>query len=53
VSASPISYATNGDIHLAYRTVGDGPHDLVLVGGAMTNLEVLWDVPEYRRGEDG
>jgi len=48
VSASPIRYAANGDIHLAYRTVGDGPRDLVLVQGALTNLEVLWDIPEYR-----
>jgi pimeloyl-ACP methyl ester carboxylesterase len=48
VSASPIRYASNGDIHLAYRTVGDGPRDLVLVQGAITNLEVLWEIPEYR-----
>ena len=47
MSASPIRYATNGDIHLAYRTVGDGPIDLVLVQGALTNLEALWDIPEY------
>ncbi len=48
MTASPIKYATNGDIHLAYRTVGDGPLDLVLVQGAITNLEVLWEIPEYR-----
>jgi class 3 adenylate cyclase len=48
VTASPITYAANGDIHLAYRTIGDGPLDLVLVSGAITNLEVLWDFPEYR-----
>jgi class 3 adenylate cyclase len=48
VSASPIRYASNGDIQLAYRTVGDGPRDLVLVQGAITNLEVLWEIPEYR-----
>jgi class 3 adenylate cyclase len=48
VSASPIRYATNGDIHLAYRTIGEGPLDLVLIEGAITNLEVLWDVAEYR-----
>jgi len=48
VTASPIRYATNGDIHLAYRTVGEGPPDLVLVQGALTNLDALWDVPEYR-----
>jgi pimeloyl-ACP methyl ester carboxylesterase len=48
VTASPIRYATNGDIHLAYRTVGEGPPDLVLVQGALTNLDALWDMPEYR-----
>jgi len=48
VSAPPIRYAANGDIHLAYCTLGDGPLDLVLVHGALTNLEVLWDIPEYR-----
>jgi class 3 adenylate cyclase len=48
VSAPPIRYATNGDIHLAYRVHGDGPIDLVIVGGAFTNLDVLWEVAEYR-----
>jgi pimeloyl-ACP methyl ester carboxylesterase len=48
VSASPIQYAANGDIHIAYRIVGDGPLDLVIVAGAITNLELLWDLPEYR-----
>jgi class 3 adenylate cyclase len=48
VSAPPIRYASNGDIQLAYRTIGDGPRDLVLVAGAITNLEVLWEIPEYR-----
>jgi pimeloyl-ACP methyl ester carboxylesterase len=47
VSSPPIRYAANGDIHLAYCTLGDGPLDLVLVHGALTNLEVLWDIPEY------
>jgi hypothetical protein len=48
VSAPPARYAANGDIHLAYRTVGDGPLDLVFVAGPMTNLDVLWDLHEYR-----
>ena len=48
MSAPPIRYAANGDIHLAYRTLGDGAADLVFVAGAMTNLDVLWDLPEYR-----
>jgi class 3 adenylate cyclase len=48
VSAPPIRYAANGDIHLAYRTLGDGPVDLVFVAGAVTNLDVLWELREYR-----
>ena len=42
-------YASNGDIHIAYQTVGEGPIDLVLVGGSVTNLDVLWEDPDYRR----
>ena len=48
MTASPIRYAANGDIHLACRTIGEGPPDLVLVQGALTNLDALWDMPEYR-----
>src|SRR4051812_25840620 len=48
VSAPPIRYAANGDIHLAYRVLGDGPIDLVMVAGAFTNLDVQWEIPEYR-----
>ena len=47
MSAPPIRYAANGDVHIAYCTIGDGPLDLVLVHGALTNLEALWDIPEY------
>jgi pimeloyl-ACP methyl ester carboxylesterase len=49
VNASPVQYAENGDIHIAYQVLGDGPVDLVFVMGAITNLNVLWDDPEYRR----
>ena len=49
VSAPPIQYAANGDVHLAYQVLGDGPLDLVFVAGAITNLEVLWEMSDYRR----
>ena len=49
VTPPPIRYAENGDVHIAYQVVGDGPLDLVCVMGAMTNLHVLWDDPDYRR----
>ena len=49
VSAPPIQYAANGDVHIAYQVLGEGPLDLVFVAGAITNLEVLWEMSEYRR----
>src|SRR3954466_14315957 len=49
VTTPSIRYAENGDVHIAYQVVGDGPLDLVCVMGAITNLNVLWDYPEYRR----
>jgi len=44
VTAPPIRYATNGDIHLAYQTIGDGPRDLVLVQGAITVSQTVKDL---------
>jgi len=42
-------YARDGDVHIAYQTVGDGPIDLVHAAGAFTHLDVLWEFPLYRR----
>jgi class 3 adenylate cyclase/pimeloyl-ACP methyl ester carboxylesterase len=47
VQPSPIRYATAGDVHIAYRTLGDGPLDLVFISGAISNLELDWDEPGY------
>jgi pimeloyl-ACP methyl ester carboxylesterase len=47
--SAPIQYARSGDVHVAYQVVGDGPVDLVMAMGAFTNLEVLWELQEYRR----
>ena len=44
-----VRYAQSGDVHIAYQVVGEGPLDLVWVAGMVTNLEVLWDISEYRR----
>ncbi|HEY3018534.1 MAG TPA: hypothetical protein VGJ23_06865 [Gaiellaceae bacterium] len=40
-----IRYAHNGEINIAYQTIGEGPIDLVYVAGALTNLEVAWEQP--------
>ncbi len=43
--ATQINYAKSGKIHIAYRTVGEGPMDLVVVPGWVTHLEAHWDDP--------
>ena len=36
-------YAKSGKLSIAYQTVGDGPIDLVLVPGWISNIEVFWE----------
>jgi class 3 adenylate cyclase len=33
----------SADVHIAYQIIGNGPLDLVLVGGAFSNLELSWE----------
>lgn len=40
-----IRYTKNGDIHIAYQVLGDGPIDLVLVHGWVSHLELNWEEP--------
>jgi len=42
-------YAKNGDVYIAYETLGDGPIDLVWVNGSITNLDIQWEEPRYCR----
>jgi pimeloyl-ACP methyl ester carboxylesterase len=42
-------YARAGDIRVAYQIVGDGPRDLVLVPGFVSNVELAWEHPPYER----
>jgi class 3 adenylate cyclase len=44
-----IQYAQSDSVDIAYAVVGDGPRDVVWVAGAITNLAVMWELPEYRR----
>ena len=43
-----IKYAKNGDVHIAYRILGDGPRDIVLIPGTISHAELLWEVPTNR-----
>jgi class 3 adenylate cyclase len=44
-----VAFARSGDVHIAYRVVGDGAIDLVYVEGAYTHLDVMWELPTFRR----
>jgi class 3 adenylate cyclase len=38
-------YARSGDLSIAYQVVGEGPFDLVLAPGFVTNVELDWQIP--------
>ena len=43
-------YAKTADgVHIAYQVVGDGPVDVVFVMGWVTNIEAMWDEPDFAR----
>ena len=38
-------YAQSGDVNIAYQVVGEGPRDLVVVPGWVSNIDLFWDEP--------
>lgn len=38
-------YARAGGTHIAYQVFGDGPRDLLLVPGWVSNVDLFWDEP--------
>jgi pimeloyl-ACP methyl ester carboxylesterase len=42
-------YARSGSVSIAYQVVGDGPRNLVFVGGWVSHLESGWDEPLLAR----
>jgi len=48
-TATQVKYAKNGSVHIAYRVVGEGPIDLVVVPGWVTHLEAHWEHPLVSR----
>ncbi len=42
-------YAKNGGVSIAYQVVGEGPRDLVLVPGFVSNVEAWWEDPQLAR----
>lgn len=46
---SQTRYAKSGSVHVAYQIIGDGPEDIVLVPGWISNVDVFWDEPVVAR----
>lgn len=42
-------YAVSGKVNIAYQVLGDGPGDLVVVLGYVSNIEVIWEEPLLAR----
>src|SRR5690242_3790214 len=48
IAVAETSYASCGDLSLAYQVFGDGPVELVFTGPFVTHVELFWTVPEYK-----
>ena len=44
---SETRYVRSGDLSIAFQVVGEGPFDLVYVPGWVSNIELMWDEPDY------
>lgn len=42
-------YARSGEVYIAYQVLGEGPVDVVFVGGFVSHLEHLWEEPDLGR----
>jgi len=40
-------YARSGDVYIGYQVFGEGPFDLVVVPGAMSNIEYGWELETW------
>ena len=38
-------YASGSGVEIAYQVLGNEPHDVVWVAGAVTHLDVMWEYP--------
>jgi len=44
-----VQYARNGDVHLAFRVIGEGPRDLLLMSTWFVPIEAMTEGPAARR----
>lgn len=45
----PVRYAKSGDVHIAYQAVGEGPLDILVTPGSISNLDIYWEEPSFAR----
>jgi class 3 adenylate cyclase len=50
VAAPPTRYARSGDARIAFQVMGEGPSDIVVIGGPASHLDIQWEDPETVRG---
>ena len=41
-------YARSGNVYVAYQAFGEGPFDLVIVPGGLSNIEYGWEFESWR-----
>ena len=49
LAAPPTRYARSGEARIAFQVLGDGPPDVVVVGGPASHLDLQWEDPETAR----
>ena len=42
-------YARCGELSIAYKVIGDGPRDIIIVPGWVSHVELLWTDPGFHR----
>lgn len=45
----PTRYARSGDARIAYQVMGEGPPDVVFIGGPASHLDLMWEEPGTAR----
>jgi class 3 adenylate cyclase len=49
LAVPPTRYARSGEARIAFQVIGDGPPDVVVVGGPASHLDLQWEDPETAR----
>jgi class 3 adenylate cyclase len=49
LASPPTRYAISEGAYIAYQVLGEGPIDLIYLGGMVTHVDLMWDLPEAER----